>query len=179
LENAPGINANLAISGPYACPIAHQPAISYRFARFVDRRQGMAGREGNKRDSMVVKERIIQRYEGANLFALRYHERRFKFTLVGNLKKSYFSSECGGGTLDSFSVCRIRRCAWPPHKSNGDLLGHQLRGQFQTLLDKLAPKEADASDIAAGSVEACNIAKFDGIASRVEYNGNCCRGSLG
>src|SRR5262249_42689823 len=138
----------------------------------------MAGRKGDERASMAVKERIVQRYQDANLFALRRRERRFQFALVGDVEKQYFSSECRSGSLNRFSVCCVSRFARTPHKSDNDLLGHQLRGQFQTLLDKLSPKETHTRDIAAGPVEACNVAKFDGIASRGEYNGNRCRGGL-
>src|SRR4029077_4562993 len=128
---------------------------------------------------MAVKERVVQWYQDANMFALRCRECRFQFTLVRNIDKQYFPPESSRGTLDILSVRFIFRVAWPPHKSDNDLLGHQLRGQFQTLRNKLSAKEAHACDIAAGPVEACNKAKADGIARRIEYNWNSCRGGLG
>src|SRR5262245_28363545 len=179
LENAASINANLAIGAPDACPVAHQPAISHRLARFVDRRQGIARREGNERHSIAVKERTVQRDQDANMLALGCRERRFQFALVRDIDKQYFSSECGGSTLDSFPVSRVSRFARPSHKSDNDLRGHQLRSQFQTLLDKLSDKETHTGNVAAGPVEACNEAESDGIAGCGEYDGNGCRRSLG
>jgi hypothetical protein len=94
------------------------------------------------------------------MYGLRRYERRFQFALVRKIEKQYKSP-----------VGRVSRLARPSDKSDNDLFPHRLRGQFQTLLDKLRAKETHTGDIAAGPVEACNKVKLDGIAGYAEYDG--------
>jgi hypothetical protein len=94
------------------------------------------------------------------MYGLRRYERRFQFALVRKIEKQYKSP-----------VGRVSRLARPSDKSDNDLFPHRLRGQFQTLLDKLRAKETHTGDIAAGPVEACNKVKLDGIAGCAEYDG--------
>jgi|RhiMetdeSRZDD1v2_1073273.scaffolds.fasta_scaffold42770_2 hypothetical protein len=105
------------------------------------------------------------------MYGLRRYERRFQFALVRKIEKQYFSSERSSGPLDKSPVGRVSRLARPSDKSDNDLFPHRLRGQFQTLLDKLRAKETHTGDIAAGPVEACNKVKLDGIAGCAEYDG--------
>src|SRR5262249_41179086 len=178
LENASSVGTTLPIGTPDACPITHQAAISHRLAGFVDRRQRITRCESNECDSVAVKEWVVQWNQEANFFALGSCKPGFKFALIQYIQEQFFSSECRCRTLDGFSVLSVSRSAWSAEKSDSDLLGDQLSGQFQTFHDELSPKESYTSDIAAGPIEACHIAKFDGITSGGEHNGNCRRGGF-
>src|SRR4029453_7564286 len=116
LENAAGIYANLTIGTPYACARTTQPPVSHRLARFVDRRQGIACREGNERASTVDKERIVQRYPGANMYGLRRYKRRFQFPLVRKTEKQYFRPSAAylgsrGRPINPIMTCFGTSCA--------------------------------------------------------------------
>ena len=153
LENAAGVDANLAIRLCNAGSVAHQTAGRGVFAPIEDRRYRVARRQCDQLIAPAVEERIGGDKERASALLRKDREGRVDATFAAGLHDMNFFPDGARRCLQVFQLDLSIRIIWVHKHSDHRDIGNRLAQHLQALGLQRDRKLGEASNVAAWPAE--------------------------